>query len=177
MLDALLRRVTGPAFDAVARRFSPDALAMALAGLLFGLAAVPAISRHYYLPGLVLLLLSRPLAALSGAAVRRNSETGAYGEVFDAIVFAGIPFGFVLADPSRGLAAVFLMFGFVAQLSSAIAFREMRGLIGNFEILIAITIACALPERFGIIAYVFGVLCFAAAGARLANGIAQRRAS
>lgn len=177
MLDALLRRVTGPALDAVARRFSPDALVMALAGLLVGLAALPVLSLHYYLPGLALLLLSRPLAALSAAAARLYGETGLYGAVFDAVVLAGMPFAFVLADPSRGLAAAFLMFGLVAQTSSRIAFRETRGLIGNFEILIAITIACVVPDRFGIIAYILGVLCFAAAGARLATGIVQRRAS
>jgi hypothetical protein len=177
MLDALLRRVTGPAFDAAARRFSPSAVVVALAGFLVGLGALPVVSLYYYWPGLALLILSRPLAALSAAAVRRDGGTSDFGAVFDAVVFAGIPFAFVLADASRGLAAVFLMFGMVAQLSSAIAFRETRGLIGNLEILVAITIACAFPDRFGIVAYISGVLCFAAAGARLATGIAEGRAS
>ncbi len=177
MLDALLRRLTQPAFDAVTRRFALNPVALALAGFAAGLAALSAIVLHYYLPGLALVLASRMLAGLAAAAARRTDEPAAYASVFDAVVFAGVPFAFALGDPSRALAAVFVMFGLAAQMSSALALREMRSLIGNFEILAAFAIACVFPDRFAIVAYVVGVLCFAAAGLRIAAGIAQRRSA
>jgi hypothetical protein len=177
MLDMLLGKVTEPALAAVARRFPLGAPALAFASFAVGLAALPAIALHYYFPGLALVLISRPFSGLAAATGRQQDETPAYVSVFDAVVFAGIPFAFALADPYRALASVFVMFGLAAQLSSAIVYRQAFGLIGNFEILIAVAIACVFPDRFAIIAYVLGVLCFVAAGVRVAAGIAQRRAS
>lgn len=173
MLDALLRRLTEPALEAVARRFSANALVFAFAGLALGLAALPAIAMRFYLPALAVVVVSRPVAGVAAAAGRQSGQGDGLVSVFDAICFAGVLFAFALADPSRALAAVFLMFGLTAQWASALALG--RAWLGNFEILVAIAIACIFPDRFAIIAYVLGVLCFVAAGARIAALVAQRR--
>ena len=177
MLDVLLGKVSEPALDAVARRVPLNAPTLAFASFAVGLAALPAIALHYYLLGFALVVISRPFSGVAAAVARQADESATYQSVFAAVVFAGIPFAFALADPYRALASVFVMFGLAAQLSSAIVYRQAFGLIGNFEILIAVAIACVFPDRFAIIAYVLGVLCFVAAGVRVAAGIAQRRAS
>jgi len=173
MLDALLLKLTGPVLDAVARRLALNALGLAVLGFAIGLAALPVIVMKMYLPGLALFALSRPVSALAAASARQSGQDEIVVTAFDAICFAGVPFAFALADPSRALAAVFLMFGLAARLASALL--STRSLIGNTEILIAVAIACAFPDRFGIVAYVLGVLFFVAAGGRIAARIAQRR--
>lgn len=173
MLDELLRRLTEPVLDALARRIALNAAALAFLGLATGLAALPAIALHYYLPGLALLVLSRPIAGLAAAAARRSERGDAVVAVFDAICFAGVLFSFALADPSRAMAAVFLLFGLAARLASELV--STRALIGNFEILIAVAIACFFPNLFPVVAYVLGVLFFVAAGARIAAHIANWR--
>lgn len=175
MLDAFLRRLTGPALDAVARRFAVNAPALAFLGFAIGLAALPAIALKMYLPGLALLVLSRPVSALAAAAARQSEQGDRVVTAFDAICFAGVLFAFALADPSRAMAAVFLMFGLAARLASAL--MSARSLIGNSEILVAVAIACVFPDRFAIVAYVLGVLFFVAAGARIAASIAQGRST
>ena len=184
MLDALLHKWTGPVANAAARRLAWNPLAAAFAAFALGLAALPVIGMHYYLPGLALLVLSRPLAGLAAAAARRCNDSHALVvmSVFDAVVFAGMPFfGFALGDPARALACVFLTFALAVNIASAFAFATgdgpARGGIWNTEIIIAIAFACVFPEHFAIVAYVLGVLCFVASGARVAAGIAERKPS
>ena len=138
---------------------------------------------HYYLFGLSLLLLSR-LQAGFAAVTARGSEAAnrlALVCVFDAVVIAGLPFAFALGDPTRALACVFLTFALSVNIASAFAFATgdgpVRGGIWNTEIIIAIAFACVFPDRFSVIAYVLGVLCFVASGARVAVGIAERKPS
>jgi hypothetical protein len=183
MLDALLHKWTGPVADAAARRLAWNPLAAAFAAFALGLAALPVIGMHYYLPGLALLVLSRSLAGLA-AATARGSEAAnrlALICVFDSVVIAGLPFAFALGDPARALACVFLVFALSVNIASAFAFAKgdgpARGGIWNTEIIIAIAFACVFPEHFAIVAYVLGVLCFVASGARVAAGIAERKPS
>ena len=181
MLDALLRKWTKPAFAAVARRFVRTGALFSLLGLALGLAALPLFAFRFYPAGLVLLLASRPVSALAAAAARETGNTAALAAnfAFDAVVLAGAPFAFALADPPRALAATFLIFAMSANTASAFAFADSdgvaRGMIGQFEILVAIALASLFPEWFAVIAYVLGFLCFAAAGVRLAPHVAQGR--
>jgi hypothetical protein len=172
MLDAILRRLTEPALTAVARRFTLNATACAFASFAVGLAALPAIAMQAYFPGLALVLLSRPISGLAAAAARQSGSAVLVG-VFDSVFFAGLPFAFVLADPSRALASVFLMFGLAASSASFFAFPQARGWIGNFELVIGVALACVFPDRFALVAYGLGILCFVAAGARIAAWIGR----
>jgi hypothetical protein len=133
---------------------------------------MPAIALRAYLPGLALVLLSRPISGLAAAAARQ-SGTAALSSVLDSIFFAGLPFAFALADPSRALASVFLMFALAAHSASFFAFPQTRGWIGNFELVIGIALACVFPDLFAIVAYVLGVLFFVAAGGRIAAWIGR----
>jgi hypothetical protein len=181
MLDALLRNWTKPALAALARKIARRGPAVALAGLTLGLVALPLFALGFYLAGLGVLLASRVVSALAAGAARETGNTAALaaGFAFDAVVLAGVPFAFALGDPTRALSAVFLIFALSANTASAFAFADSdglaRGLVGSFEVLIAIAFASVFPERFALIAYVLGVLCFVAAGARLAPHVAQGR--
>lgn len=163
MLDAVLGRLFGPALEAVARRVGRGATALALLAFLAGLAAVPLIAWNLLWAGGAVFVTSRVLAVL---ASRASAENASLGPVLDAVNFAGLPFGFALGDPVRALPAVFLMFGLSAQ--AAATLRYGRGWVANSELLIAFAIACVFPDRFALIAYIIGVLCFVSAGVRIA---------
>jgi len=166
MLDGLLERLFGPALEALARRVGASPVLPAVAGFLIGIAALPLIALKLAPAGLAVLIASRIAAAAASAAARVGGTFQAPLPVLDAVVLAGVPFAFALADPSRALAAAFLIFGLVAQSASRVALG--RGLVGQGEILIGFAVACVFPDRFGIVAYIIGVLCFVAAGARIA---------
>lgn len=183
MLDALLRRWTKPVSAAAARKIAGRGPAFALAGLAFGLAALPLFALGYYLAGLGVLLASRLVSALAAQAARETGNPAllAANAALDAVVLSGVPFAFALNDPARALPAVFLIFALSANTASAFAFADSdglaRGIVGTLEYLIAVALASVFPERFALIAYVLGVLCFVAAGARLAPHVAQGRSS
>jgi phosphatidylglycerophosphate synthase len=188
MLDGPLRKRIDPplariAAGLVALGVSADALTVA--GFVIGLAALPDIATGHYAAGLVLILLSRLCDGLDGAVARRTgtTELGAYLDAaLDFILYASVPFAFALADPGRALAALFLMFGFVASGSSFLAFAVTRrglgpeGLTEAALTVIAFALACLFPDRFGLIAYSAGTICFVVAGARIAAAVATPRA-
>ena len=90
-----------------------------------------------------------------------------------AIAGAGLAFAFALAEPDRALAAMFLMFGLVARTAADAIAPTDTGLIGKIELFVAFAVACLFPRWFSIVAYAFGILCFVAAGSRVASA-AQR---
>jgi hypothetical protein len=162
MLDALLARLFGPALDAVGRRFGRGAAALALFAFVLGLAALPLIAFRHYWPALAVFVAGRIVSAVAARAADGNAA----GPVMDAVSFAALPFAFALADPSRALAAVFVMFALSAQ--SAAALRFGRGLIADTELLIAFAVPCVFPAQFPAVAYILGVLCFVSAGVQVA---------
>ncbi len=163
MLDAVLGRLFGPALGAVARRFGRGATALALLAFVVGLAAVPLIAWNFLWAGAAVFAVSQILAAI---AARASAENASLGPVLEVVNFAALPFGFALGDPARALPAVFLMFGLSAQ--AAATLRYGRGFIANTELLIAFAVACVFPDRFSLVAYIIGVLCFVSAGVRVA---------
>ncbi len=190
MLDAPLRRLTDPPLARVAAAlaaFGVSADALTVAGFVIGLAAVPEIATRHYWAGLALILFSRLLDGLDGAVARRTSPTelGAYLDAaLDFIFYASVPFAFALADPSRALAAVFLLFGLIASGSTCLALATARRRIATGPVdlieatltLAAFTLACLFPDWFGLIAYALGVACFVTAGSRIAVAVTGLRA-
>ena len=186
MFDPILKRLAAPLLARGAQplgRLGADLVS--LAGLVVGIAAIPAIARHAYLLGLALLILNRLIDALDGAVARQTRATGrgAFLDMtFDLIVFAGLPFAFALADPSRGLAAAFFVFAiaargasevFAAMLSQRIVFDFVGRVMEDTELTLAFAIACIMPGWFSLIAYVAGALCFLTAGARFALALSR----
>jgi phosphatidylglycerophosphate synthase len=160
-----------------------------------GLGAIPAIATHHYWLGLALIVLNRACDALDGAVARQSAAKplGQFLDMtLDLIFFAGLPFAFALADPSRGLAAAFFVFGILASGASSLAFTVVaeeqgaavtpRGytalgylarMMEDSEFFIAFVLACIAPQLFSVIAYIVGVLCFMTAGARIAFAVAR----
>lgn len=161
MLETLLGRVFGTWLDNVARHTRAPLLA--LIAFVLGLGAVPLIAINHAWIALALFAATRIALAV---AARASEDDAASVSVFDAIGFASLPFAFALADPIRALPAVFLMFGFVALFAATLKFG--RTFIGSVELLIVFVIVSVFPGWFGIVAYSAGVLCFVAAGVRVA---------
>ena len=193
MLDDPLKSLTGPVYARVA-----DALAwrnvrpskMVVLGFLLSISAFPAIVTGHYITGLVLIALGRSVDGL-GTALKRQTRATDLGDFLDVsleyIYCAAIPFAFALADPSRALAACFFVFAFTVSASTFLAYSKfaakrgidvkvggvkgashLAGLTDGAEAFIAFSIVCIRPEWFGIVAYVFGIVCFISAGFRVA---------
>ena len=150
-LESLQTRI---AARAAARGATPAVLN--IAAFAVSLLALPVIARQYYAAGFAVFLL--------GGLVMVLAATEDRGRIFDGVVYASVPFAFALADPTRALAACFLLFGFVAVCSVS----EKRVRVTDTSICtIAYAIACFVPSWFGLIAYGLGIACFVVTGIRL----------
>ncbi len=79
MLDSVLKRVAAPVLAQGSQplvRLGAQADFVSVMGCLIGLAAIPAIAKHIYWLGLVLLLLNRLIDALDGAVARQSRASG-----------------------------------------------------------------------------------------------------
>ncbi len=193
MLDAPLRRIVDPGLSRLGRRLARlplTANALTVASFVCGMAGVAAIALHRPLLGLAFIAGNRLLDGLDGPLARATVVTdfGAFLDiVLDFIFYASVPFAFALADPSRALAASFLILSFVGTGTSFLAFAvfaakrglstekrgaksfyHLGGLTEGTETFIAFAIACIWPEAFSLVAYVFGTLCFVTTGGRIA---------
>jgi phosphatidylglycerophosphate synthase len=173
--------------DAVARRLPAGLRAdwVTLAGAFAAFAGLILIGRGLYLWGLGAIAANRLLDGLDGAVARRTAHTdlGAYLDaVFDTLFFASVPFAFALADPSRAIAASFLIFGSMGAGASAwiyMAFACRAGMVtmpvaSVVESLLMVTgfaIACVFPVWFSIVAYGLGFVAFVTAGMRIAAAV------
>ena len=124
-----------------------------LAGFALGLVAVPLIALGHSWIALGFLLIGRAFA-LAGESP--------YAQALDPVFYASVPFAFALADPSRAVAAAFLLFAFVASIATTRRLERIDGLVA----LAGYALACLLPERFGPVGYALGIACFVAAGLR-----------
>lgn len=193
MLDEPLQKLAGPLYtraaDALAwRNVRPSRVV--IAGFLMSIAAVPAIMLGQYILALVLIAVGRSVDGL-GTALKRQTRATDLGDFLDValeyIYCAAIPFAFALADPTRALAACFFTFAFTVSAATFLAYSKfavkrgidvkvggvkgvshLAGLTDGAEAFIAFTIICIRPEWFGIVGYVFGVICFVSAGVRTA---------
>lgn len=143
--------------------------------MVLGIAAAACIAVHLYLPGLALFAGSRIGAALAG--VQSNVATFS---VPDLLIYAALTFAFAIADPTRALAAAFLLLGIVVLAGCAVLFGAERttsaevSLIAGVVVFAAICWCCLQPERFSLIAYLLGLLCFPVAGTFAASSIVRR---
>jgi phosphatidylglycerophosphate synthase len=186
MLDTFLRRVLEPVTAPWAARLAQltSANALTLSAFVWGVAALSDIRFQKYFLALGFLVLRGIFDVLDGAVARVRGPTtfGTYlDQVLNLVISAGIPFAFALAEPDRTMAAMFLMFGLVVRASAAVsvktsgtgllgaALAQTGMLIGKSELFIAFALACVFPQWFSIIAYIVGILCFAAAGSRVAT--------
>jgi phosphatidylglycerophosphate synthase len=176
----ILRRPFAPlAAPLAGAGLSADALT--IAAFVAGLGAIAAIATGHALWGAGLIVLSRILDGLDGDVARATRPTHR-GALLDLllgfILAAALPFGFVLAQPDRALAALVLVFGLASYAVTALALalaaaRAGRavssvGATDKSAVSIAMLIACFLPAWFNIIAYSIGTICFIALIVRLA---------
>lgn len=185
MMDRWALARLRPGLEAGARglvRVGVGADAVTWAGFAVGLSAAVCIAQQAFVPGLVLLLVSRLLDGLDGAVARLTQPTdrGAFLDIsLDFLFYASIPLAFAWADPARNaLAAATLLAAFVGTGSTFLAFAvlaERRGLssvaypnkglyyLGGLteatETLLVFAAMCLWPGAFPIIAAGFAGLC------------------
>jgi hypothetical protein len=145
-------------FDRLAARLPllPDRLwpVLAGAGLLAGTAVL---ALHHPWIGGGLLLIGFASDGLGQAMARRT------GQAVIAALPLGLllpPFGFALCDPTRALAAMFLMFA----LCVFTAMSGPRVRLVHWLVALGFLLACLLPDRFSLFAYILGIACFVKAG-------------
>jgi hypothetical protein len=149
-------------FDRLVLRLPPlpvwVASAVAGAALLGGTAAI---AFHHAWVGAGLLLAGFVADGLGQAAARRDGRTVTPLLPFGLMLAL---FGFALADPTRALAAMFLMFSLsVFTLLSSPRIRLIHWLAGA-----GLLAACFLPDYFSLLSYIIGITCFVKAGQGLA---------
>ncbi len=182
-------RKTADAFrrvlDAVAKKINKAGISanfVSILGFLIGIFAINFLSLERYGYALICILLNRVFDALDGA-IARNTKVTDFGVFLDAtldyIFYAGVIFGFALANPfQNAVAASFLLFSFAAAACAMLAYAVIAyknnasqkleleqspfylgGLAQGFETLVALIVLCIIPGCFLQIAIVLGVLC------------------
>jgi phosphatidylglycerophosphate synthase len=193
MLDAKLTPWSRALCTRLARPWAAKGLRadhVTVAGFLIGLAALPAIATGHPLLGLILILTNRLADGLDGALASLHGPThrGAFLDItLDFVFYASVPLAFALADPSRnGLAAAFLLFGFIGTGASFLAFATLAakqgqsakefpnkgiyylgGLTEGLETILFFIFICILPQAFALGAFIFGTACLLTTGLRL----------
>lgn len=203
MLDGAVRKLIDPTLDAGGRRIAMlgvTANSVTITGCVIGLIAAFAIWQHYYVAGLVLLLVSRLCDGLDGAIAKVTEPTdfgGFLDIVLDFVFYGAIPLGFILGDPSaNGVAGSVLIFSFYVNGTTFLAYAIMAekqdmvstergekslyfttGLAEGTETIAVLCAFCLFPAHFSIIAYVYAAICFYTALSRivLANRVFNRR--
>jgi phosphatidylglycerophosphate synthase len=185
VFDDRLRPYIEPTLESVGLRLARlgiSANAVTVAGLILGLAAIPALAAEAYGFGLALILVNRCLDGVDGAVARRVGPTdlGGYLDIlFDFIFYAGAVYGFALARPGNAEAAAFLIFSFVGTATSFLgfailaakrgmaapperpkAFYHLGGLTEGTETILCLVLMCLMPGWFVPLAYIYGSMCW-----------------
>ena len=195
MIDGVIRRYADPGLSRLGRwvislGFTADWLS--LAGFIIGMACVPLLAFQYYGLALMFLALNRLLDGLDGAVARLSQPTdqGAFLDiVLDFVFYSAFVFGVILSMPDQALAGAFLLFSFVANGSSFLAFAifaeklsistslrgeksfyYLGGLAEGFETIVTFTLICLFPGGFEIFAVIFGIMCLVNAAYRIYIG-------
>lgn len=193
MLDARMRQLIDPPLNRAGRWLAGlgvTANAVTLAGLAFGLIMAGMIAAGYGVLALLPLALGRLADGLDGAVARATARTdfGGYLDIAcDFLFYGAVPLAFVIRDPSgNGLAGAFLLTSFYVNGASFLGYAilaEKRGietraqgekslyfsagLLEGTETIAFFALICVMPGAFAVLAYVFGVLCFATAVSRV----------
>ena len=153
-----------------------------LIGFAVGLLAINFLAMESFGWALICILINRFCDILDGAVAKINKPTD-FGVFFDAaldhIFYAGVIFGFALANPEQNaIAAVFLMFGFASSACALLAYAiiayqgrkgarfesgespfYLGGAAQGFETFVTLTILCVVPQLFMPLAIILGVFC------------------
>ncbi len=193
MLDRHLRPWIDPPLDRLGRRLAAAGVSadgVTLAGLVAGLAAAGAVVAGLFWLALGLIALSRLADGLDGAVARARgpSDFGGYLDITADFLFYGtIPLAFVLHDPAaNGAAGAFLLLSFYVNGASFLGYAILAerhglrtrshgvkslyftaGLLEGSETILFFVLLCLWPGHFPLLAWVFGVLCFVTALARV----------
>lgn len=145
-------------FDAPARALPLPAVVLQGLALLAWVGATGTIMLGHPMPGAGLILAAGGLDGLSMARARGEGRADlAYAPLGPLM----IPFGFAIADPSRALAGMFLLFGLAIWITQGHSF--VRSWFGAVTTL-AYAIAAFFPHYFSLFAYLIGIIAFALAG-------------
>jgi phosphatidylglycerophosphate synthase len=197
MLEAPLRKIAAPWLAHAAEKAEHagvSANAVTVLGLVLGIVGAFFLTLDLYGLGILFVFFNRICDALDGAVARLKGPT-AFGGVLDSasdfVFYAGVPFGFALSHPENAIAVAFLLFGRTAFASSEYAsasfaknfkageeagtqvLHGLAGLCGPPETLIFFMLMCMFPNSAGLICYIYGGLCFVAAGARVAAALGE----
>jgi phosphatidylglycerophosphate synthase len=164
-----------------------------LVGFVIGVLALPLLMAGAFELALVAVLLNRLADGLDGAVARRTQTTDAGGFldiVLDFIFYQTVVVGFILNSPHEHLLpGLFLMLSFVGTGTSFLAFAVqaskrgldnphypnksmyyMGGLAEGFETFAVFVLLCLMPQHFGIIAWLFGAVCWVTTATRIWAG-------
>ncbi|MFI3242303.1 MAG: CDP-alcohol phosphatidyltransferase family protein [Alphaproteobacteria bacterium] len=150
---------------------------ISITGFIIGLFAINFVAMENYFYGLLFFLINRFFDVLDGAVAKISPQKSDFGVFLDAsldyIFYAGIIFGFALANPSQNaLASAFLLTCFCAAAASMlaygiIAFKKdsdkklpvyLGGTFQAGELVVAIILMCLAPSLFMPLAIVFGII-------------------
>lgn len=161
---------------------SVNANLISILGFIIGISAVNFLALNMYGWALACILINRVFDLLDGA-VARHSKITEFGIFLDAaldyVFYAGIIFGFALANPlQNAVAASFFLFAFTSsacamlayaviaykkQTEKQIVFDKSPFYFGGFaqgaEVFLASVVLCILPFWFMEFAIVLGILC------------------
>lgn len=185
MIDAQVRPFIDPPLNRLGRHLADKGVKpnnVTLVGFALGITSIYFIAEQMYLTGLVFILLNRVLDGLDGAVARATQMTDVGGFldiVCDFIVYAGIIFGFALAQPENSLWAAFLIFSYIGPTSSFLAYailaeRHKRttqhqglksiyylgGLCEGTETIVVMVLLCLRPDWMVPICLIYGVMCW-----------------
>jgi phosphatidylglycerophosphate synthase len=185
MLDRWVRRSLDPGLDRAGHFLAARGIRadwVTWTGFALGVGAAGAVAIGWHMTALVLLPLSRLLDGLDGSVARATSPTdrGAYLDVvLDFLFYALFVFAFALEAPEKGLAASFLILGFVGTGTTFLAHATflakrgvtpapedrkglayLGGLTEGTETIALFMFVCLFPDTFAWAAWGFGSLCW-----------------
>ena len=190
MFDAQARKLIDPPLNRVGRYLAASGLpanVVTLIGFAIGILAIPLLAGEYYTLALVVILLNRLGDGIDGAVARASAahgngvtDFGGYLDiVLDFIFYAGVVFGFALADAGNGVFAALLLFSFIGTTSTFLAFSALAakrglttaaqgkksiyylgGLAEGGETIIFLCLFTLWPAQFPIFAVVFSAMCW-----------------
>ena len=193
MYDSQLRTIIDPPLNWAARRLRPLPLTanqVTVVGAVFGFCAALAIFFGGFGLALVAIVANRLADGLDGALARQQGATklgGFLDIVFDFFFYGAIPLAFALYDPERNaLAAAVLLASFYANGATFLGFAAVAaelnlttddqgkktiyyfaGLAEGAETIAVFVLMVLVPSFFVWIAFLFALVCFASAGARV----------
>ena len=185
MLDRVALQLLRPTLDAAARGLARAGLhadQVTLIGFGIGVAGAVSIAFEQFVPGLLLMLVSRLFDGIDGALARLTAPTdrGGFLDItLDFLFYASIPLAFAVARPAaNALPAAVLLAAFIGTATSFLAFATLAaqrglkstaypnkgiyylgGLTEGTETLSCFALMCLWPALFPVFAYGFAALC------------------